>query len=174
MQFDRDRSGSFKSVRWDRYPRTLPKFGPETLTAMYSILNRESGVRVATGPPGLTGGRKVMRTAVKLTVFCAGSSPALSASFPARCKVHRRLYIPIRARSAHGPGSIPGAGTISARLSSGDGASPTQRISRVRSPGGLPFSGRYHQWRWIRLLSETRWVRTPPGPPRCWQSTGKD
>ena len=28
VQFDRDRSGPFKSVRWDRYPRTLPKFGP--------------------------------------------------------------------------------------------------------------------------------------------------
>jgi hypothetical protein len=27
------------------------------------------------------------------------------------------------------------------------------------------FPGRYHQWRSSRLLSETRWVRTPRGPP---------
>ncbi len=40
-----------------------------------------------------------------------GSSPGLGASFPARCKVHRQIYKLISARLAHGPGSIPGAGT---------------------------------------------------------------
>src|ERR1700722_7009712 len=42
---------------------------------MYAALTRESGVQVATDPPGFRGGRKVMRTTVNRVLCWFESSP---------------------------------------------------------------------------------------------------
>ena len=120
---------SFKSVRVG----SLPTCGTKVSGSNLRGATRLAPTRLA--PTRLlAGSTTVVRLAVNQQD--GGSNPLLPAKVrvPLAHWVERRSYIPEALGSKPRRGTTPG-------LSSGDGTSPTKKISRVRSPGPVPILG---------------------------------